>query len=110
MNCMDEIKRELKCMDEIKRKWWAIIQKYKCCNLSGTDENRDGQGSKTLFGPCWTLPFFKGKGLFFLDPKGPGPGLKNIIRVRVRVDLFGPLDLFWTLFNFFSFFFILESI
>ena len=37
-------------------------------------QSRDGQGSKTLLGPYWTLPFFKGKGLFFLDPKGPGPG------------------------------------
>ena len=24
MNCVNEIKRELKCMDEIKRKWWAM--------------------------------------------------------------------------------------
>ena len=26
MNCVDEIKRELKCMNEIKRKWWTIVQ------------------------------------------------------------------------------------
>ena len=39
MNCMDEIKRELKWMDEIKRKWWVIVLKYRCCKLSETDEN-----------------------------------------------------------------------
>ena len=29
MNCVDEMKKELKFMDEIKRKWWDIISDAK---------------------------------------------------------------------------------
>ena len=36
MNCVDEIKSELKYMDEIKIKWWAIVQKYKTKNFKKT--------------------------------------------------------------------------